>query len=45
MNAFLAEHSQDLRGAIIIELEGMGAGELSFVEREGAYKTVFSRRA
>ena len=42
MNAFLAEHSQDLRGAIIIELEGMGAGELSFVEREGAYKTVFS---
>ncbi len=42
MSAFLTEHAQDLRGAIIIELEGMGAGELSLVEREGAYKAVAS---
>ncbi len=38
MKAFLAEHAQDLRGAIIIELEGLGAGELSLIEKEGAYK-------
>ena len=40
MKAFLAEHSQDLRGAIFVELEGLGEGELSLVEREGAYRLV-----
>ncbi len=40
MRAFLAEHAQELRGAIIVELDGLGAGELSLVEREGAYRTV-----
>ena len=45
MNAFLSEHAQDLRGAIVVELEGLGAGTLSLVEREGAYRTVsFSSR-
>lgn len=45
MNAFLSEHAQDLRGAIVIELEGLGAGTLSLVEREGAYRSVsFSSR-
>lgn len=40
MHAFLAEHAQDLRGSIIIELDGLGAGELSLVEKEGAYRSV-----
>lgn len=45
MNAFLSEHAQDLRGAIVIELEGLGAGTLSLVEREGVYRSVsFSSR-
>ena len=35
MKAFLAEHAADMRGAIIINLEAMGAGELSFIEEEG----------
>lgn len=45
MKAFVAEHEADLRGAIIIELEGLGAGKLSFVEREGGFvsKSVSSR--
>ncbi len=40
MRAFLAEHAQDLRGSIIVELDGLGAGDLSLVEREGTYRTV-----
>lgn len=35
MKAFLHEHEQDLRGAIFINLCGLGAGELSFVQAEG----------
>ncbi len=37
MNAFLDEHAQDLRGAIIIDLDALGAGELTLIEREGTY--------
>ena len=37
MNAFLAEHSTELRGAIIVNLEALGAGDLCLIEREGAY--------
>lgn len=33
--AFLMEHAQELRGAIIIDVEGLGAGELSLVNSEG----------
>lgn len=38
MKAFLAEHASDLRGAIIVELEGLGAGDLSLVERGGTFR-------
>ena len=38
MNAFLDEHADELRGAVIVNLEALGAGTLSFVEEEGAYR-------
>ncbi|MEG1906073.1 MAG: aminopeptidase [Gordonibacter sp.] len=38
MRAFLAEHNQDLRGSIIIDLDALGAGNLSLIEREGSYR-------
>lgn len=37
--AFLREHAQELRGAIFINLESMGAGTLSYVGREGQLLT------
>lgn len=37
MNAFLDEHAQELRGAIFIDLDALGAGELTLIEREGTY--------
>ncbi len=37
MHAFLAEHNQDLRGSIIIDVDALGAGELCMIEREGMY--------
>lgn len=40
MRAFLAEHNQDLRGAIVIDLDALGAGNLSLIEREGYYRKV-----
>lgn len=40
MHAFLAEHNQDLRGSIIIDIDAMGAGDLSMIEREGKYRKV-----
>lgn len=40
MRAFLAEHQQDLRGSIIIDLDALGAGELCMVESEGEYRSV-----
>lgn len=45
MNAFVAEHGKDLKGAIIIELDALGAGELSLIEKEGLYrpKSISSR--
>lgn len=38
MKSFLAQHSSELRGAMIIDLDGLGAGELCMIEREGAYR-------
>lgn len=38
MRAFLAEHQQDLRGSIIIDLDALGAGDLCMIEREGMYR-------
>ncbi len=42
MRAFIDTHSDELRGALIIELDGLGAGTLSMVESEGCIKTVLT---
>ena len=42
--AFLAEHRNDLRGSNIIEVESLGAGELSLVEEEGQFRSVPASR-
>lgn len=39
MRAFMEEHAQDLRGAMIVEIDALGAGELSLVEKEGLYRS------
>ena len=38
INAFLEEHADEMKGAIIVNLEALGAGSLSCIEQEGAYK-------
>lgn len=38
MRAFIEEHSQELRGSIIIELEALGAGTFSIIDSEGGYR-------
>ncbi len=38
INAFLDEHAAELRGAIVVNLEALGAGTLSCIEQEGAYQ-------
>lgn len=38
INAFLEEHADEMKGAIIINLEALGAGSLSCIEQEGPYK-------
>ena len=35
IKAFLAEHAPEMRGAIIVNLEALGGGTLSYLEREG----------
>ena len=35
IKAFLAEHAADMRGAVIVNLESLGAGSLSYLEKEG----------
>lgn len=40
MRAFVAEHEQELRGAVVINLEALGAGELSYIDKEGLFKQV-----
>lgn len=35
IKAFLAEHASDMRGAVIVNLESLGAGTLSYLEKEG----------
>lgn len=39
MRAFLHEHASELRGAIVINLEALGAGDLTFMQKEGIAKT------
>ena len=38
--AFLAEHADDLRGAMVIEVESLGAGELCTASAEGSVKQI-----
>lgn len=38
IKAFLAEHGSELRGAIVIDIEAMGAGTLSLIESEGTIR-------
>lgn len=38
MTAFLEEHQDELKGAIIVNLEGVGAGRFSFIDEEGQYR-------
>ena len=40
MKAFLSDHADELRGAIIVDLEAMGAGSLSLIESEGTLRKV-----
>lgn len=38
MKAFLEEHQDELKGAIVVNLEGVGAGQFSFIDEEGQYR-------
>lgn len=42
MKAFLSEHASELRGSVVINLEGIGAGDLTAIEEEGL---ILSRRS
>ncbi len=44
MRNFLELHKSDLRGALIVNLEGIGAGDICFVDYEGLNKTRRSDR-
>lgn len=37
MKAFIAAHEAELKGALIVELEALGAGELTLIDKEGTY--------
>lgn len=37
IDAFIAEHRDELKGAIFVDAEALGAGELMLVEEEGMY--------
>ncbi len=37
MRAFMEAHEVELKGSIFIELEGLGDGELTLIEKEGTY--------
>lgn len=38
MKAFIKEHENELKGSIVVNLEGMGAGYLSSITKEGTLK-------
>ena len=38
IKAFLAEHASDMRGAVVVNLESLGGGTLSYLEKEGELK-------
>ena len=35
MKSFITKHKEDLKGSVVINLEGLGAGELTTIEEEG----------
>lgn len=37
MKAFMDAHASELKGSIIVELQGLGAGELTLIDKEGTY--------
>lgn len=37
IDAFIAEHRDELKGAVFIDVEALGAGELTLIEEEGMY--------
>lgn len=37
MKAFMAAHEAELKGALVVELEALGAGELTLIDKEGTY--------
>lgn len=37
MKAFMAAHEAELKGSLIVELEALGAGELTLIDKEGTY--------
>ena len=37
MKAFMAAHEAELKGALIVELEALGAGELTLIDKGGTY--------
>ncbi len=39
IKAFLAEHASEMRGAMVVNLESLGAGDLCALEKEGLVKT------
>lgn len=39
IEAFISEHRDELRGAIFVNLEALGAGQLTFLQKEGMYRT------
>ncbi len=45
MNAFIEQHADDLKGAIVVELDGLGAGDLTLIEREGRISRSSPHRA
>ena len=40
MKALIADHGAELKGAMVIDLDGLGAGELSLIEQEGMFRPV-----
>lgn len=38
IKAFLADHASEMRGAVMVNLDSLGAGELSYLEHEGRLK-------
>ena len=37
MKAFMEAHEAELKGSIIVELQALGAGELTLIDKEGVY--------